>query len=83
MVNDLKNTGLDNSKLLLSITEKNETIELLTSERDRIKDEFQKYKEEYPLKVGKIGGKLVNADTIRELERKIQELEQELEKAKQ
>lgn len=77
--NEVKNVGLDNSHLLQSIVEKDQTIEKLQLDLKTTKDEFKTYKDDYPLKVGNIGGKMVNADTIRELERKIQELEQELE----
>ncbi len=75
--------GLDNSKLLQSIVEKDQTMAQLQTDLKNEKADFKKYKDDYPLKVGTIGGKLVNADTIRELETKIQELEEELKEYRQ
>ena len=80
--NEVEAVGLDNSKLLVSIVEKDQEIDKLQLDLKTVRDEFKTYKEDYPLKVGNIGGKMVNVDTIRELEGKIQELEQELEEYK-
>lgn len=72
---NVEEVGLDNSKLLQSIVEKNQTLEDFTSELNRIQDDFQTYKEEYPLKVGSIGGMQVNVETIIHLEERIKDLE--------
>jgi benzoyl-CoA reductase/2-hydroxyglutaryl-CoA dehydratase subunit BcrC/BadD/HgdB len=65
-------TGLDNAHLLNSIVAKDKKIIKL-----------EKYKKDHPIKVGNIGGKMINADTIKDLERQIQRLNgvnEELEK---
>ncbi len=76
---EVKDTGLDNSHLLNSIVEKENIIINLQTDFNQVKDDFEKYKYDYPLKVGNIGGKLVNADTIRELEQQNNHLEQLIE----
>jgi len=73
---ELEDTGKDNAILLQSIVEKDQIIKQSQTSLKNVKSEFETYKEDYPLKVGYIGGKLVNADTIRELEQQIKELEQ-------
>lgn len=86
---ELKDTGLDNSHLLNSIVEKEGTIMILRQSLEQVKDDFQKYKEDYPLKVGAIGGQLVNVETVIALEElikarelTIQELEEEIRELK-
>ena len=64
---EVEEVGLHNSQLLLDVTE-------ITESRDTVESEFEKYKEDYPLKIGNIGGKLV-VDYIQELEDRIKELE--------
>lgn len=80
--NDVKDIGLDNSKLLASLTDEQERTSSLQTSLTQSKEDFQKYKEDYPLKVGSIGGKLVNVDTVRSLEKQIEDLETELEEYK-
>jgi hypothetical protein len=65
--------GLDNSHLLLSITDMKKDVKSAYSELDKKRDELQQYKKDYPIKIGNIGGKLV-VDYIQELEEEIREL---------
>jgi len=69
-IKDLEETiteiGLNNTQLQTSVTEK-------TGLYDQIKEDFKQYKQNYPLKIGNIGGKLV-VDYIEELEAEIKEL---------
>lgn len=72
---ELKDTGLDNSHLLNSVVEKENVVVNMQKLYDQVKIDFNQYKEDYPLKIGNIGGKLV-VDYIKELEDRIAELEQ-------
>lgn len=64
---NVEDIGLTNSQLLNNVVE-------ITESHDQIQSEFEKYKQDYPLKIGNIGGKLV-VDYIQELEDRISELE--------
>lgn len=87
--NEIETVGLDNSHLLNSIVEKENTIMNLQNSLDQVNNDFQQYKDDYPLKVGNIGGSQVNADTVQQLEQRnidleliIQELEAEIQNLK-
>jgi len=80
--NEVKDIGLDNSKLLVSVVELQENNNSLQISLTETITEFDTYKKDYPLKVGNIGGKLVNVDTIRNLENQLQDYEQTIEELK-
>jgi len=71
---EVEDAGLDNSHLLNNIVEKEQTITALQEELKQVDDDFKQYKQDYPLKVGNIGGMLV-VDYIQQLEERIAELE--------
>jgi len=70
--NEIKDIGLDNSKMLVSITELQESNDSLQTSLTETIIEFDTYKKDYPLKVGNIGGELVNVDTITNLENQLE-----------
>lgn len=72
--NDVKDIGIDNSKLLQGLTDEQEKTSLLQISLTQSKEDLEQYKKDYPLKIGNIGGKLV-VDYIKELEDKIEKLE--------
>lgn len=78
--NELKEVGLNNSQMLLTIVSQIETIESLKEELDKTKEDFQQYKDDYPLKVGNIGGAQVNVNTVKQLQENNDELRETIKK---
>jgi len=74
--NDLEDTGLDNSKLLQNIVEKDQEIEHLQDALTASDEKFENWKKDNPVKTGNIGGKMINAETIKEMEDEIDKLKQ-------
>lgn len=70
---ELENYGVDNSIMLLKITEQQVRVDSLNDQVKLKSDEFVQYKKDYPIKIGNIGGMLV-VDYIQQLEDKIAQL---------
>lgn len=73
-----KDFGLDNAKLLVSITDMKTENESAYSELNKVRVELKQHKEDYPAKYGKIGGQLISIDLIKQLNNQIDGLEAEI-----
>lgn len=66
----------ENSELTKGIEDRDHTLNAKYDQYRDLKEEYDQYKKDYPLKVGNIGGKQVNADTVRQLETQLSDLRQ-------